>query len=113
MITPKTKISDIIEDVVDNPDLSVEDAVLEEFKKFLLENGMTQEELDTLTDGELMVILVEVGNPEGVPVDILNSETTPEQVRNFLLSQPDADEEEINNLTDEELVEIREILLTP
>jgi hypothetical protein len=46
-------------------------------------------------------------------MDILSSETTPEQVRNFLLSQPDADEEEINSLTDEELAEIKEILLTP
>ena len=99
--------------LVDNDDLSIEDAALAEFKKFLLDNGMTQEELDTLTDQELLVILVEVGNPEGVPMDILSSETTPEQVRNFLLSQPDADEEEINSLTDEELAEIKEILLTP
>jgi hypothetical protein len=52
LITPKSKISEVIEGVVDNDDLSIEDAALAEFKKFLLDNGMTQEELDRgCTDG--------------------------------------------------------------
>lgn len=113
LITPKTKISKVIEDVNIDPNLSIQDAALAEFKKFLLDNGMTQEELDSLSDEELLGILVEVGNPEGIPSEFVDSETTPDQIRNFLLSQPDADETEINSLTDEELLQIRDILLNP
>lgn len=107
LITPKTKLSEVIQEVNDS-ELTIEEAVLAEFKIFLLENGFSQEDLDLMTDEELLEILSVMS--EVTTSDIDNSSTTPGQVRDFLLSQPDADEEVINSLTDEELMLIQEQL---
>lgn len=103
LITPKTEMSEIIDDI-NNTDLTMEAAALNEFKAFLLDNGFTQEELELMSDQELMIMLSVMTE---VTVDnIDNANIGPEQIRQFLLAQPDADEEAINSLTDEELTEI-------
>ncbi len=107
-ITPTTKISDIIQDVVVDPDLTVQQAAANEFRQFLLDNGMTQEEVDQLTDEDLMVVFQAVYESDIIPSDDWLVDSTPEQIREFLLSQPGADETAINNLTDDELLQIRD-----
>jgi hypothetical protein len=107
-ITPTTKISDIIQDVVVDPDLTVQQAAANEFRQFLLENGMTQEEVDELTDEDLMVLFQTVYESGIILTDDSFLDSTPEEIRTFLLSQPGSDETEINNLTDDELLQIRD-----
>ena len=106
-ITPETKSSDIIQDVTVDPDLNVQQAAANEFRQFLLESGMTQEEVNELTDEDLMVIFQAVYESDIIPADDWLVDSTPEQIRGFLLSQPGADESSINELTDEELLQIR------
>ena len=110
-ITPATKVSDIIQDVAVDPDLTVQQAAANEFRQFLFDNGMSQEEVDQLTDEDLMVIFQAVYESDIIPTDEWLIDSTPEQIRAFLLSQPGADEDSINQLTDNELLQIRDQFL--
>ena len=110
LITPNTKLSDVIQDITFNSDVTVQQAAVEEFRKFLLENGMTQEELSLLTDEDLLNIFRIVDESNILAEEQLNASTTPEEIKAFLLAQPGADVEEINLLSDEELLQIAEDL---
>lgn len=100
-ITPQTKLADVIQDV-NNSDISIQDAVLSEFRALLLDNGFSQEELDLMSDDDLLEILATLADLEADNIN--NSSSTPEQIRQFLLSQSGADEDVINSLSDEELM---------
>lgn len=110
LITPNTKIADLVEDINLNGELTLQEAALAEFRKFLVENGFAQSEVDALSDEDLLYIFSileesEIGqaNPD--------AETGPDEVRAFLLSQPDADEAKIRALSDEDLLKIRDQLI--
>ncbi len=109
LITPSTKLADVVEAVNFSEDLTLEEAALAEFRKFLLENGFTQAEVDSLTDDDLLYIFSILQESE-LAQDNLEANPGPAEVRNFLLSQPEADEEIINALSDEELLKIRDQL---
>jgi hypothetical protein len=112
LITPETKLSDIIQDVSLDPNLTVEQAAVAEFRKFLLENGLPQEELDILTDADLIAIFQIWQESNVVPADSWSATTTADEVRAFLLIQPEADVEEIKSLSEEELFQIRDKLMS-
>ncbi len=111
LITPESYLADVLHDVSVDQNLTIQKAALNEFRKFLVDNGMSQEEVDSLSDDDLMAIIQLVDEENIVPEESLNASTTPEQVRNFLLSQPDADETKIKSLSAEELTAIRDQLL--
>ena len=100
LITPNTSLSQVIEEVTLNPDLTIEEAALIEFRNFLVDNGMSQEDVDIFS------ILDESGIGSESPEDL-----GVEHIRAFLLTQPGADAEEINNLSEEELLGLRNQLL--
>jgi hypothetical protein len=102
-------LSQVIEEVTLNPDLTIEEAALIEFRNFLVDNGMSQEDVDSLSDDDLLYIfsiLDESGIGSESPEDL-----GVEHIRAFLLTQPGADAEEINNLSEEELLGLRNQLL--
>lgn len=111
LITPKTKLSDIIQEVALDPDLTVQQAAVSEFRMFLAEQGLPQEQLDALTDEDLLTIFRILEESQVFSENDWTTTTTPEQVKAFLLIQPNADVDEINSLTDPELLEIRDKLL--
>ena len=106
LITPKTKIADVIDNASIDPTIDLEQAVLADFRKALVEGGVPQEEIDKLTDADL-VNLYEAISEETDIVDATDtSQITPQEVRDFLLSQPGASSDQINSLSDEELLDI-------
>jgi len=106
LITPKTKIADVVETANIDPSVDLEQAVLADFRSALIEGGVPQEEVDKLTDDDL-INLYEAMSEETDIVDATDtSQFTAQEVRLFLLAQPGADAGEINNLTDEELINI-------
>ncbi len=110
LITPSTKLSEVVGEVVANPDLTILEATLNEFRQFLLANNVSPEDIDSLSDNDLLVILSalnEVGLNDNGDIE----ELSVEEIRNFLLNQPQANEEEINNLSATELLEIRDKLI--
>lgn len=111
LITPNTKLSSIVQDINIDGSLTIQQAAVQEFRKFLLDNGMSQEELDLLTDEDLLAILQIVDESEILDSDQLNASTTPQEIRAFLLTLPGADADEINALNDEELIKIAEELM--
>ena len=111
LITPENRLSDILQDTSINTDLTLRTAALNEFRQFLLDNGMTQDELNNLTDDDLMEIFQVIAESEIIPAESWTATTTPEQVRKFLLVQPGADEADINKMTTQELTEFRDNLL--
>jgi len=111
LITPNTKLASVIEDISLDPDLTVQEAAVKEFRKFLLDNGMEQADLDALTDEDLLAIFRIVDESEILDEGQLNASTTPEEIRNFLLLLPGVDEDEINGMTDEQLRQVVEDLI--
>jgi len=111
-ITPETKLSDIVQEVTMDADLSIKEATFREFRQFLLDNGIPQEDVDRLSDSDLMVVLQVVQESQMVAPEEWSEDITPEEVRTFLLSQTNVDHEDVNNLTDEELLEIAETLIS-
>lgn len=111
LITPDTKLANILKDISLNKDLSLEQATANEFRKFLIDNGMTEEELAALSDEDLLSILAIVAESDIVASDAWTKDTTPEQIKNFLLSQPGADANKINNMSEAELIAIRDQLI--
>ncbi len=111
LITPQTKLSEIVQDVALDPELTLQDAVVAELRKFLLENGITQEELDNISDEELLMLFEALEKSGIIPEDQWSATTTPDQVKAFLLTQPNADLARINSMTEAELIEIRDKIL--
>ena len=110
LITPQTKLAEIVQSVRLNPDLTLAQASAAEFREFLLENGMEEEELAVLTDEDLLDIFYIWQESEVLSEDDSEFEITAEAVKEFLLLQPGVDAREIESLTDEELLEIRDQL---
>ena len=111
LITPENKLSDILQDSSLNTDLTLQTAALNEFRQFLLDNGMSKEDLSKLSDADLMEIFAAISDSDIIPVESWTSSTTPEQIRKFLLVQPGADQAAINKMTTQELIQFRDNLL--
>jgi hypothetical protein len=111
LITPENRLSDILQDSSINTDLTLQTAALNEFRQFLLDNGMTKEDLAKLTDADLIEIFAAISDSELISSESWTATTSPEQVRKFLLVQPGADQAEVNKMTVQELVEFRDSLL--
>lgn len=111
LITPNTKLASIVEDISLDPSLTVQEAAVKEFRKFLLDNGMDQADLDTLTDEDLLAIFRIVDESDILDQGQLNASTTPDEIRNFLLLLPGVDQNEINAMSDEELQQIADDLI--
>lgn len=111
LITPNTKLSSIVQDINLDSDLTVQQAAIQEFRKFLLEHGMSQEDLDALSDEDLLAIFQIVEESNIFTDAELSASTTPEEIRNFLLLLPGASADEINALSDEELLNIAQELI--
>lgn len=110
LITPKTKISEVISDTTIDPDVDLQTAVLADFRKALVEGGIPQEEVDKWTDEDLVSIYEAMSNITDVD-DVTDTAINPNEVRNFLLAQPGVDEAQVNGLSDDELLEIgRELM---
>ena len=112
LITPNTKLSSIVQDVTLDDDLTIQQAAVVEFRKFLIENGMEQEEVDALSDEDLLAIFRIVEESNIFDENDLNASTTPDQIREFLLLLPGVDAEEIKAMSDEELISVAEDLLS-
>ena len=110
LITPNTSLADVVEEVALDANLTIQDAALLEFRKFLVENGFTQEDVNQLSDDDLFAIFSILEESE-IGQANQGNEVTTEQVREFLLAQPGANEEAINNLSEEELLDIRDRLI--
>ena len=113
LITPKTKLAQVVEEVNIDPNLDLQGAVLGNFRDILVNNGVPQEDVDKLTDSdliELYQLMEERFNSSGEDVDVTN--VSPDEVRTFLLSQDGVNEDEVNSLTDEELVAIGQELIS-
>lgn len=111
LITPNTKLVDVLQNLSLDPNLTVQSAAVSELRKFLLENGLSQEEVDSLSDEDLLAIFRVVDESGILPAEELSQDPSPEEIRTFLLAQPNADEAEINALSDEELLEIANQLI--
>ena len=77
--------------------------------KNLLNNNISEDDVNSLTDNDLLALLSalnESGLNEGN-----SEELTAEEVREFLLNQPGANIAEINSLSAEELLEIKDKLI--
>jgi len=111
LITPNTKLANIIEDVTLDKNLTIQQAAAAEFRKFLEDNGMPKEELDLLTDDDLLSIFRIVEESQILDEGKFNASTTPAQIRDFLLLMPGVDHDEINAMTDEELEKVAKDLL--
>ncbi len=112
LITPQTKFSDLIQDISLDPNLTVQQAAVLEFRKFLADNGMPKEDLDTLTDEDLLAIFRIFQESQIVSESKWNATSSPAEIRAFLLVQPGANESEINSLSDEVLLKIRDKLIS-
>lgn len=112
LITPQTKFSDLIQDISLDPNLTVQQAAAAEFRKFLADNGMPKEDLDILTDDDLIAIFRIFEESQVVSDSKWSATSTPEEIRAFLLAQPGANESEVKNLSDEVLLKIRDKLIS-
>lgn len=111
LITPQTKIAEVIQGVTLDPNLTFADAMAAEFKKFLLANGIPEAELAKMTTEDLLAMMEALESSGAFAEADLSSSAGPTEVREFLLSQPNANAEEINNLSDEDLIKIRDKIL--
>jgi hypothetical protein len=104
LITPKTRLVEVIEDVKLDEDLTLQGAIATDFRRILIESGMPQEEVNKLSDEDLLMLFKIVS--ENMAASEQSEEVSSEEVRNFLLAQPGADKERINQMTDQELISI-------
>ncbi len=107
LITPNTKLAEVVEDVALDPNLTLQQATLNQLRSFLVENGLPQAEIDALTDEELIIIVSAWAEENQSSEEVDFAELSPEEVRTFLLNQPEADKEAINRLSEQELIDIR------
>ncbi len=112
LITPQTKFSDLIQDISLDPNLTVQQAAVAEFRKFLADNGMPKEDLAVLTDDDLLAIFRIFEESQLVPDSRWSATSTPGEIRTFLLVQPGANESEIKSLSDDVLLKIRDKLIS-
>jgi len=112
LITPSTKLASIIQDITLDANLTVQQAAVAEFRKFLEENGVAKEDLDILSDEDLLAIFRIIDESNILDNGQLNASTTPAQIREFLLLLPGVDADEINAMSDEELIIVAEDLIT-
>lgn len=110
LVTPSNTLSDVIGDIVDDSDLTILQATLNGFRQFLLDNDVSQEDINSLSDDDLLTLLFAI-EESGINKNIESDELSIEEIRKFLLSQPGSDKEEINNLSDDELLEIKNKLI--
>jgi len=111
LITPTTKLSSIVEDITLDSNLTVQQAAVIEFRKFLESEGMEKEDLDALSDEDLLAIFRIVDDSNILNSDELTATTTPDQIRKFLLLLPGVNTDEINAMSDDELMAISENLI--
>lgn len=111
LITPENRLSDILQDTSINTDLTLQTAALNEFRQFLLDNGMSKEDLAKLTDADLIEIFAAISESDLISPEEWTATTSPEQVRKFLLVQPGSNQAEVNKMTVQELIEFRDNLL--
>lgn len=111
LITPNTKLSSIVQDINLDPNLTVQEAAVKEFRKFLLDNGFEQKDLDALSDEDLLAIFRITDESNILDGDKLSASSTPEQIRNFLLLLPGVDTAEINAMSEEELMAVADELI--
>ncbi len=111
LITPKTKIADVVREANIDPTVDLQQAILADFREALVAGGIPQEDIDKLTDADLIDLYEAMSEDGDIDDETDVSNITPEEVREFLLSQPGANETEINALTDEELISIGQQLL--
>lgn len=105
LITPKTNLATVVQEVALDPNLTIEQAAFREFRQFLLANGMTQTEVDSLTDDDLFYIFSILDEVEGERGEA-TQEMSASEVKAFLLSQANADKKAIEALSDQELLDI-------
>lgn len=111
LITPETKLSAVVQDVALDPTLTIAQAAANEFRNFLLENGMPKADLDVLTDQDLLDIFNIIDQSQILSESELSTTSTPAEIRDFLLSQPNASATEINALSDQDLMSIVDNLM--
>lgn len=111
LITPKTNLASVVQEVALDPNLTIEQAAFREFRKFLLDNGMKQEEIDKLTDNDLFYIFSILDEYES-DQNVAPQDMSASQVKAFLLAQENADKKSIEALSEEELLDIGKKLVT-
>lgn len=111
LITPKTNLANIVQEVALDPNLTIEEAAFREFRKFLLDNGMSQEEVDQLSNEDLFYIFSILNESESGE-NIANQEMSAAEVKAFLLAQSGADKKSIEALSEEELLQIGKTLVS-
>ena len=89
----------MIGEVVTNPNLTILEVTLREFRQFLLNNNISEDDVNSLTDNDLLALLSAL-NESGLNEGNVE-ELTAEEVREFLLNQPGANIAEINSLSAE------------
>lgn len=104
LITPNTKLADVINEIKVDSDVTLQQAALTDFRKVLVESGIPQAEIDKLTDQDLMDLYQVMES--NFTVSNGGQEITAEEVKKFLLDQPGADVETINAMSDQELLDI-------
>ncbi len=111
LITPKTKLAEVVQEINLDPNLTFKDAVAAEFRKFLIDSGIPKAQIDQLTNDDLLLMMDVLENSGILKEDALSATTTPQEIRQFLLSQPNASADEINKLSDEDLMKIKNKIL--
>jgi len=111
LITPDTKLGEVIRDIQVDQSVTLQQAAIAEFRKFLVENGMSKEEVDLLTDEDLIAVFSAIDESQPNEAVDLGENAGPDEIRAFLLVQEGADAEEINRMTDEQLFQVRDTLI--
>ncbi len=110
LVNPDTKLSDLLPEF-SPANQTLRDATLKEFRGILLESGMDQATLDSLTDDALLVYMdaiVRAADLQSEPVDVDSLSET--EMRNFLI-QAGLKEAEVNRLPPEDLKDLIKSLL--
>lgn len=111
LVTPNTKLGEVIRDVQVDQNITLQDAALSEFRKFLIENGMTQTEVNQLSDDDLIAIFSAIDESQPNEQVGLANDASADEVKQFLLGQQGADADQINSMSDEQLLQIRDTLV--
>lgn len=111
LITPKTKLAEVVQGISLDPNITFKDAIAAEFRKFLIDSGIPKEQVDQLTNDDLVAMMDALESSGILNQDALSATTTPQEIRQFLLSQPNASAAEINKLSDADLLKIRDKIL--
>ena len=105
LVTTETEIADVIPELV-NTELTIRDKTVGEFRQILLDQGYPAEELATISDDVLLFtlqVLYEEYGQEKIETETVDLES----MRSFLVAAG-ASDNEVANLSDEELMRIIE-----